>query len=49
MKRQYRIGIIPGDGIGRDVVEASLIVLEGLNGLMTDVELEFIPLEREIP
>ena len=29
-KKNYRIGIIPGDGIGRDVIKAARIVLDGI-------------------
>lgn len=30
MKKGYRIGVIPGDGIGRDVIEATKIVLDAV-------------------
>ena len=42
MKRSYKVGIIPGDGIGRDVVQAAEIVLEGVNDAAEEFVLEFI-------
>ena len=41
MKKKYRIGIIPGDGIGRDVIQAAQIVLETVNGVSKTFSLEF--------
>jgi isocitrate/isopropylmalate dehydrogenase len=41
VKRQYRIGIIPGDGIGRDVVRAATAVLERVNEVAEDFSLVF--------
>ena len=29
-KKRYKIGIIPGDGIGRDVIKAAKIVIEAV-------------------
>ncbi len=39
MKKKYKIGVIPGDGIGRDVIKAAQIVLDTVN----DVSKEFFP------
>jgi 3-isopropylmalate dehydrogenase len=41
MKKKYKIGIIPGDGIGRDVIRAASIVLETVNDIASDFTLEF--------
>ena len=41
MPKQYRIGVIPGDGIGRDAVRAAQIVLDTINDLATDFSLVF--------
>jgi len=41
MKKTYRIGIIPGDGIGRDVVRAATAVLERVNEVAETFSLEF--------
>lgn len=41
MKKQYRIGIIPGDGIGRDVIRAAMIVLEAVNHTAEEFTLNF--------
>jgi homoisocitrate dehydrogenase len=40
MRRRYRIGVIPGDGIGQEVIPAAEKVLRA-----TGVPLEFVPLE----
>jgi len=40
-KRKYRIGVIPGEGIGREVVKASVGVLKTLDDLDQDFSLEF--------
>ena len=45
MKKRYRIGIIPGDGIGRDVVRAAMIVLDAVNDLAEEFTLDFRRLE----
>ncbi len=45
MKKTYRIGIIPGDGIGRDVVGATMIVLERLNDLSETFRMDFTPMD----
>ncbi|MFH1124724.1 MAG: isocitrate/isopropylmalate family dehydrogenase, partial [Pseudomonadota bacterium] len=45
MKKRYRIGIIPGDGIGRDVVRAAMIVLDAVNDLAEEFALDFRRLE----
>jgi len=41
MKRKYKIGIIPGDGIGKDVIKAATIVLEAVNDVAEEFALEF--------
>lgn len=44
-KRRYRIGIAPGDGIGRDVIEAARIVLEALGGISESLTLDLVHLD----
>ena len=44
MKKEYKIGIIPGDGIGRDAVNAAQIVLDTINDLATGFTLAFKPM-----
>ena len=41
MKKKYIIGVIPGDGIGRDVVKAAQIVLDKVNQVAGTFEMEF--------
>ena len=41
MKKEYRIGIIPGDGIGRDVVRAARMVLGAVNEAAKEFTLNF--------
>ena len=38
---RYRIGIIPGDGIGRDVIKAAQIVLETINKTSKSFTMDF--------
>ena len=45
MKKVYKIGIIPGDGIGRDVIRAALIVLEAVNKSAEAFELDFVKMD----
>lgn len=40
-KKRYRIGIIPGDGIGRDVIRAAQIVLDTINETSDTFTLDF--------
>jgi isocitrate/isopropylmalate dehydrogenase len=40
-EKKYRIGIMPGDGIGRDVIQAASIVLETVRDLTTEFNVEF--------
>ena len=40
-KKQYAIGIIPGDGIGRDVIKATMAVLEAVNSTAEGFSLDF--------
>jgi isocitrate/isopropylmalate dehydrogenase len=41
MKKKYNIGIIPGDGIGRDVIKAAQIVLDAVNEGAKTFSLDF--------
>jgi len=43
MKKKYKIGIIPGDGIGRDAIAAARIVLDAVNGL-SGFKMDFEPM-----
>ena len=45
MKKNYKIGIIPGDGIGRDVIRATMIVLETLNSAVENLSLDLIEMD----
>ena len=45
MKRKYRIGIIPGDGIGRDVIRAARIVLDTVNEASNAFSLDFLRMD----
>jgi len=44
MNKKYKIGIIPGDGIGRDAVGAAQIVLDTVNETAKEFSLEFKPM-----
>jgi len=44
-KKRYRIGIIPGDGIGRDVIKAARIVLDAIHEQSTTFALDFKPMD----
>ena len=44
-KKRYRIGIIPGDGIGRDVIKAARIVLDTIHETSKTFSLEFKPMD----
>ena len=41
MKKKYKIGVIPGDGIGRDVIKAAQFVLDAVNETAMAFEMEF--------
>jgi isocitrate/isopropylmalate dehydrogenase len=41
MKKKYKVGVIPGDGIGRDVIKAAQIVLDTVNDVSREFSLEF--------
>ena len=41
MNKKYIIGIIPGDGIGRDAIKAAQIVLDTVNAVSKGFSLEF--------
>lgn len=45
MKRKFKVGIIPGDGIGQDVVGATRVILDTINSLAQDFALDFYPME----
>ncbi|OGO17677.1 MAG: hypothetical protein A2Z14_13120 [Chloroflexi bacterium RBG_16_48_8] len=45
MKKQYKIAVIPCDGIGKDVIKAAMIVLNAVNEVSKDVTLNFIHLD----
>lgn len=45
MKKRYVIGIIPGDGIGNDVIQATQIVLDTIQEVAGSFELEFRPMD----
>ncbi len=44
-KKRYRIGIIPGDGIGRDVIKAARIVLDAIHETSQTFALDFKPMD----
>jgi isocitrate/isopropylmalate dehydrogenase len=41
VKKEYKIGIIPGDGIGRDVIRAARIALDAVNDSAEEFSLNF--------
>jgi isocitrate/isopropylmalate dehydrogenase len=45
MKKKYKIGIIPGDGIGREVTAAARKVLETIDALSDTFHLDFLDLD----
>ncbi len=45
MKKRYTIGVIPGDGIGRDVIKAAQIVLDTVNEVAGTFEMEFLHMD----
>jgi isocitrate/isopropylmalate dehydrogenase len=45
MKRKYNIGIIPGDGIGRDVMRGAVMVLDTINELTDEFNLDFLKMD----
>jgi isocitrate/isopropylmalate dehydrogenase len=45
MKKNYKVGVIPGDGIGRDVIKAAQIVLDTVNEVAGTFELEFLKMD----
>jgi isocitrate/isopropylmalate dehydrogenase len=45
LKKKYRIGIIPGDGIGRDVIKAAKIVLETVKDVAVTFTMDFISMD----
>lgn len=45
MKKRYKIGVIPGDGIGRDAINAAQIVLETVNDVSKRFALDFMKMD----
>ena len=45
MKKKFKIGVIPGDGIGRDVIKAARIVLNTVNDLADEFALDFMDMD----
>ena len=45
MKKQYKVGIIPGDGIGKDVIEAAQSVLATVNRMSEEFDLVFFKMD----
>lgn len=45
MKRKFKIGVIPGDGIGRDVIKAAQILLDTVNGVAEDFFMDFLKMD----
>jgi isocitrate/isopropylmalate dehydrogenase len=45
MTKRYTIGVIPGDGIGRDVIKAAQIVLDAVNEVAGTFRLEFLRMD----
>jgi len=45
MKKRYKVGIIPGDGIGREVIRAASTVLEAVNDIADKFCLDFERME----
>ncbi len=45
MKKKYKIGVIPGDGIGRDVIRAAQIVLDTVNETSGEFSLDFLKMD----
>jgi isocitrate dehydrogenase (NAD+) len=44
MTTAYKIAVIPGDGIGRDVVKAAMIVVNTVNEVHSEFDMDFIHL-----
>jgi isocitrate/isopropylmalate dehydrogenase len=45
MRTDYTIGIIPGDGIGKDVIDAAMVVLKTVNALPNTPDLKFLEMD----
>ena len=45
MKRKFKIGVIPGDGIGRDVIKGAQILLDTVNGVAEDFSMDFLKMD----
>jgi isocitrate/isopropylmalate dehydrogenase len=41
-RKRYKIGIIPGDGIGRDVIKAAKIVIEAVQDVSEHLALDLL-------
>jgi isocitrate/isopropylmalate dehydrogenase len=44
-KKRYKIGIVPGDGIGRDVIKAAKIVIEAVQEVSEHFALDFLKMD----
>ena len=45
MKKKFKIGVIPGDGIGRDVIKAAQILLDTVNDTADDFSMDFLKMD----
>ena len=45
MKRKFKIGVIPGDGIGRDVIKGAQILLDTVNRVAEDFSMDFLKMD----
>ena len=45
MVKKYKIGIIPGDGIGPEVIAAARTVLQALKDISSTIDLDFVDLD----
>lgn len=41
MTKEHKIAVIPGDGIGRDVIKAAMIVVNAVNELHLEFTMDF--------
>lgn len=45
MRKVHKIGVMPGEGIGKDVIKAALMVLETLNDVWQETALDLVVLD----
>jgi 3-isopropylmalate dehydrogenase len=45
LKKRFKIGVIPGDGIGRDVIKAAQILLDTVNDTAEDFSMDFLRMD----